>query len=177
MKFYVLTSVLCGFLLSPTWCRDYTPIHEENRCALRGSCMKSGASDQPCVNQTEPQPVDDDEATSILESLCPNFYVNNEDPAVCCDASQIISLKSNMAVPSQLLSQCPACYRNFLELWCAYTCDPNQSQFVDVTRAKEYGDEMSAEEMTVYWDQSYVDTMYDSCVGVQFAGMQFFQHT
>ena len=150
---------------------DYTPTHGPNMCAFRGTCKPAGTSNQPCVDNVPPVPVNDADATAILQSLCPNFYANgNDNPSVCCDAGQIHALKSNMALPAQLLSRCPACYRNFLELWCAYTCDPNQSQFVDVTKAYSYNGSLSADTMDVYFSQDYADSMYESCVGVQFPG-------
>lgn len=39
------------------------------------------------------------------------------------------------AVP--FLVGCPACLRNFLNLFCELSCSPNQSQFINVTSVSE----------------------------------------
>ena len=150
----------------------YTKNHTENLCAVRGSCKHAGTSRQPCVYNGPPLPVDDSNATEILRNYCPMFYEGTDDPNLCCDASQIYALQKNMALPSQLLSRCQACYKNFLELWCAFTCDPSQSLFVDVKAVTPYKEGQrelqSATILDAYWTDSYADGMYESCVGVQF---------
>lgn len=39
------------------------------------------------------------------------------------------------AIP--FLVGCPACLRNFLNLFCELSCSPNQSQFINVTSVSE----------------------------------------
>lgn len=52
---------------------------------------------------------------------------------ICCDAEQIMTLKTNMGIPQRLISRCPSCYRNFKNLYCELTCAPDMSNFLEVT--------------------------------------------
>ena len=157
---------------------SFTPIHEAGRCSVTGSCRKTTIfGSEPCVYNEAPRPLDDDEeARAALKSFCPMYFANDTDnPDVCCDVSQVIALKKSMSVPSQLLTRCQPCFSNFLEIWCAYTCDPNQSQFVDVTKVDRWKNHdgqyvQSANTMKVYFNQEFADNMYTSCKDVQFPG-------
>jgi Niemann-Pick C1 protein len=47
-------------------------------------------------------------------------------------------LSKDLSLPRQLLSRCPACYRNFRTFLCDMTCSPIQSQFHIVNKEREY---------------------------------------
>ena len=167
--------VVCDYELESVSTK-YTPIHETGRCSIRGTCKRTTLiANEPCVYNGLAEPIEDDEAAlTILRFICPMYFENNTNPAVCCDAAQVTALKKSMSVPAQLLTRCQPCFSNFLEIWCAYTCDPNQSQFVDVTKADLYNKDgkivESASNMDVYFDQTFADDMYTSCKDVQFPG-------
>ncbi|NWH55722.1 NPCL1 protein, partial [Fregata magnificens] len=43
----------------------------------------------------------------------------------------------SVALSGTVLSRCPACARNFANLYCNNICSPNQSLFTNVTRVVE----------------------------------------
>uniref|UniRef100_A0A8C2PQS4 Niemann-Pick disease, type C1 n=1 Tax=Cyprinus carpio TaxID=7962 RepID=A0A8C2PQS4_CYPCA len=51
------------------------------------------------------------------------------DNRVCCDTQQLKTLKNNIQIPLQ----CPACFFNFMTLFCELTCSPRQSDFINST--------------------------------------------
>uniref|UniRef100_A0A8C1ZAD7 Niemann-Pick disease, type C1 n=1 Tax=Cyprinus carpio TaxID=7962 RepID=A0A8C1ZAD7_CYPCA len=55
------------------------------------------------------------------------------DNRVCCDTQQLKTLKNNIQIPLQFLSRCPACFFNFMTLFCELTCSPRQSDFINST--------------------------------------------
>ena len=83
-----------------------------------------------CLNQSDPEPIQSERTRQVLEKLCPNFYVNNRNPAVCCSDNQVTVLKADLARAESILAQCPSCYFNFRMLWCHMTCSPDQHEFL-----------------------------------------------
>lgn len=49
------------------------------------------------------------------------------------------SFMSQVSLAEGLLGGCPACYSNFLNLWCTISCSPNQSTFMNVTKVTDMG--------------------------------------
>lgn len=58
------------------------------------------------------------------------FSGGNEE--FCCDEKQVELLDAQMTLPRQFLSRCPSCLTNFVQLWCDFTCSPNQADFVRI---------------------------------------------
>nr|GMC57405.1 Niemann-Pick C1 protein-like [Ipomoea batatas]GMD18186.1 Niemann-Pick C1 protein-like [Ipomoea batatas]GMD79751.1 Niemann-Pick C1 protein-like [Ipomoea batatas]GME20228.1 Niemann-Pick C1 protein-like [Ipomoea batatas] len=88
------------------------------RCFSR---LPYSSSDLPSVKP-------DDLLSSKIQSLCPTITGN-----VCCTEAQFDTLRSQVQQVIPFLVGCPACLRNFLNLFCELTCSPNQSQFINVT--------------------------------------------
>ncbi|OAE25593.1 hypothetical protein AXG93_2982s1140 [Marchantia polymorpha subsp. ruderalis] len=73
------------------------------------------------------------------------------------------------AVP--FLVGCPACLRNFLDLYCELSCSPDQSLFVDViSTSREHGREL-VDGIDFYITEEYGTQLFDSCKDVKFAAM------
>ena len=93
-------------------------------------------------------------------------------PLTCCDLDQLRSFKKNMGVPQQLLLRCPSCYYNFLYLFCYFTCDPMQADFVKVSmklpNLLNPSDPRQVIQMVDYHvSDTYANGLYDSCKDVQ----------
>ena len=59
--------------------------------------------------------------------------VHPNSTRICCDGKMLQSLKVNsLSLGKQLLGQCPSCFQNFMNVFCAVTCDPNSSLFMNV---------------------------------------------
>jgi hypothetical protein len=64
---------------------------------------------------------------------------------------------------------CPGCFENIVDFWCAYTCSPNQTDFVLDSGLAQKVDPVSGNEYTVFvtnvtLDASYAcDGVFDSC--------------
>lgn len=70
-----------------------------------------------------------------------------------------------MTLPQQLLSRCPSCYRNFVNLYCYFTCDPEQSDYVYAIKPFTEKNGITAVNYTVSHDFAY--GLFNSCRDVQ----------
>ncbi|KAI1662116.1 multidrug efflux transporter AcrB transmembrane domain-containing protein [Daldinia decipiens] len=144
----------------------YTPKHEAGRCAIRGHCGKKSffGKQVPCVDNelaTTPDP----EFSKEIESLCGPKW---KDSKVCCNADQLQALKSEMSTPNQIIGSCPACKDNFYNLFCTFTCSPDQSLFINVTKTLEKNGKTLAAEVDHLVSEEYGQGFYDSCKEVKF---------
>ncbi|MCP9257813.1 Niemann-Pick C1 protein [Dirofilaria immitis] len=71
-----------------------------------------------------------DQKHQIYDPAKVNLKPSNEE--FCCDEKQVELLDAQMTLPRQFLSRCPSCLTNFIQLWCDFTCSPNQANFVRV---------------------------------------------
>jgi hypothetical protein len=65
---------------------------------------------------------------------------------------------------------CPACYQNVVDFWCAYSCSPNATSFVDVlgldTKVDPVGGgTYTVETFAVNISMDYACSVYASCAG------------
>nr|CAB3487941.1 unnamed protein product [Digitaria exilis] len=70
------------------------------------------------------------------------------------------------AVP--FLVGCPACLRNFLNLFCEMSCSPNQSLFINVTSTKQISNTTTVDGIDYYITTNYGEELYNSCKDVKF---------
>ena len=56
--------------------------------------------------------------------------ITEDNPALCCSPRQIREMAKNLAIPHDMLGRCPSCYHNFKNIFCGFTCDPQQSVFM-----------------------------------------------
>jgi Niemann-Pick C1 protein len=80
------------------------------------------------------------------------------------------SLKSELSTPNKIVSSCPACKDNFFNLFCTFTCSPDQSLFVNVTKQLEKGGKNMTTELDQLVSERYGTGFYDSCKDVKFGG-------
>lgn len=108
---------------------------------------------------------------------------------MCCEGSQVIvlpcmlfgaaltacykqldDLTSNLKKAENLISSCPACKANFFNLFCTFTCSPDQSLFLDVLRTQRAGSGKDiVTELDYYVHPTYSSGFYDSCKDLKFS--------
>lgn len=74
-----------------------------------------------------------------------------------------------------LISSCPACRENFYQLFCRFTCSPDQSQFVNVTKAGvSSGGKSVVKELDTFVDEQWAADFFDSCKNIKFSATNGF---
>ncbi|XP_065507714.1 NPC1-like intracellular cholesterol transporter 1 [Caloenas nicobarica] len=155
-----------------------TPVHRAGYCAFYGECGRNPEvnvsllpSNVPCVSNTPAR-----EATgaflSLLRAICPDLVRDgNETTFVCCNLAQLSTLRLNVALSGTVLARCPSCARNFANLHCNNVCSPDQSLFINVTRAVNQtaaeGTQLAVVEYQCFYQQDYADALFSSCHGVR----------
>jgi Niemann-Pick C1 protein len=81
---------------------------------------------------------------------------------------QIEALQSNLKTANNIISSCPACKDNFFNLFCTFTCSPNQSLFINVTKTEEKAGKLLVTELDQLVSDEYGSGFYDSCKDVKF---------
>ena len=130
-----------------------------------GQCGKSSTTKKPlnCFYNDKAKLIDSQESRDILVKLCPELA--HKDGKVCCDYKQLLSLQSGLQSAQQMMTRCPACWKNFRELYCQMTCSPNNSLFLNPTLT---ADGKSIESIDFYVDEAFRDGLYNSCKNVIF---------
>ncbi|XP_063724726.1 NPC intracellular cholesterol transporter 1-like isoform X3 [Symsagittifera roscoffensis] len=163
-----------------------TRVHEKSRCATKSACNEGGQGDflQACVSNSEPfvfevENEEDSEAFYFLNSVCPHL-TKSRSPEICCDTTQLLQLKDQMATVRMLFRRCPSCLQNFESLWCNLLCHPDQSTFSNVTATVPYNGKWSEDSppeysesvdaVTIYLSRDYAHNLYRSCAHVKFIG-------
>ena len=102
------------------------------------------------------------EAFQVLKETCPYLAkdgINNTRG--CCALDQLNNLHVSLKQASGLFSRCPSCSKNFFDMFCEFTCSPNQSKFVDYQMY--FG-------ATYYITENFANGLFDSCKDVSFPG-------
>lgn len=81
---------------------------------------------------------------------------------------QIDALQSNLQKANNIISACPACKENFYNLFCTFTCSPDQSLFINVTKTQAKGEKYIVTELDHLVTNEYGSGFYDSCKDVKF---------
>ncbi|KAF2772367.1 NCR1, Niemann-pick type C [Teratosphaeria nubilosa] len=161
-----LTALVSASAPVPSGTPDLTVKHEAGRCAIRGHCGSQSifGSQLPCPDNGLAEDPDDDLRKSIVDICGPEW----EDRKVCCRDEQVGALKSNLDKAQGIISACPACKKNFYDLFCTFTCSPDQSLFVNVTQTVPKGDKYLVTELDHLVSDEYGGGFYDSCKDVKF---------
>lgn len=139
-------------------------LHKEGYCAMRGSCGSRNFSPLPCVKNEPATLPETQEFRQLLQETC------GFNGPVCCDQDQLETLVEQVKRAEAVIASCPACWYNFVQFWCGFTCSPNQSTFVNVTSVLP-GDEEGefVVNSTDYWvSDPFGSTFYDSCKDIKF---------
>ena len=139
------------------------------QCAMYNQCgtlTKYGAP-LPCINETSPQPLQSNEAIELLSFYCGSEFAEG---AVCCSDTQVDELVSNLKRVEPLIASCPACKRNFFDVFCRFSCSPHQASFLEIVRTqKSLEDKVVPKEVNYYLDLELAENVYKSCSDVKFS--------
>ncbi|KAF7829479.1 NPC intracellular cholesterol transporter 1-like isoform X1 [Senna tora] len=138
----------------------------EDYCAMYDICGQR--SDGKVLNCPFGSPAvkPSDLLSSKIQSLCPTITGN-----VCCTEAQFDTLRTQVQQAIPFLVGCPACLRNFLNLFCELTCSPNQSLFINVTKVAKVGDNLTVNGIDYYITDGFGEGLYESCKEVKFGTM------
>ncbi|KAH7388448.1 hypothetical protein KP509_16G076200 [Ceratopteris richardii] len=138
-------------------------LHEENYCAMYGVC--GSREDGKALNCPDNVPaIEPDSLLSAkIQSLCPSLTGN-----VCCTEEQFSILRTQVQQAVPFLVGCPACLRNFLNLFCELSCSPNQSLFINVTSIGEGSSNSTVTGIYFFVTEEYGLELYESCKDVKF---------
>ncbi|XP_077162613.1 NPC1-like intracellular cholesterol transporter 1 [Paroedura picta] len=179
MVYKMLGAFLVPLLLSrvgPGLTTSPTHIHRAGYCAFYDTCGKNPEITGliphivPCVSNTQ-APQLSGYHLELLKTTCPMLYKGDNATFACCTVQQLISLKVSLAMSQGILSRCPSCVENFVNLYCQNTCSPNQSLFINVTRV--FNTTVSGKpkdgvlQYQCYYTQDFADKSFDSCKGVR----------
>ncbi|KAG0640786.1 sterol-sensing domain of SREBP cleavage-activation-domain-containing protein [Tuber brumale] len=146
-----------------------TSVHRAGVCALRGQCGKKSlfGAQLPCPDNT-PATEPSSATRKRLVEICGDDW---EEGPVCCGDDQLGDLSKNLKRVEALIASCPACKANFFDLFCTFTCSPDQSLFLNVTATQtaSTGKEMVTE-LDYLVSPSYGSGFFDSCKDVKFSG-------
>ncbi|ESW08014.1 hypothetical protein PHAVU_009G011300 [Phaseolus vulgaris] len=140
--------------------------HFEDYCAMYDIC--GTRSDGKVVNCPYGSPAvkPDDLFSSKIQSLCPTITGN-----VCCTEAQFDTLRTQVQQAIPFLVGCPACLRNFLNIFCELTCSPNQSLFINVTSVDNVDGNLTVGGIDYLITDVYGEGLYESCKEVKFGTM------
>ncbi|KAF2139411.1 uncharacterized protein K452DRAFT_289969 [Aplosporella prunicola CBS 121167] len=139
--------------------------HEKGRCAIRGHCGSQGffGPQLPCPDNGLAE-TPEAEVRKKLVSICGESWADTD---VCCTGEQLDTLQSNLKRAESLISSCPACKENFFNMFCTFTCSPDQSLFVNVTETTPKGGKLLVTELDHLVSDKYGSGFYDSCKDVK----------
>ncbi|XP_075511720.1 uncharacterized protein LOC142547346 [Primulina tabacum] len=140
--------------------------HSEEYCAMYDIC--GTRSDGKVLNCPfgSPPVKPGDLLSAKIQSLCPRITGN-----VCCTAAQFDTLRTQVQQVIPFLVGCPACLRNFLNLFCELTCSPYQSQFINVTSIAKVRKNLTVDGIDFYIADTFGQGLFDSCKEVKFGTM------
>lgn len=156
----------------PSPCGDLGTKREAGHCIMFGPCADSPHVADGQLNCYDNGPARNaseqgSEFYKLLKDTCPQYA---EGGLVCCDLSQLNALATQIKYPQQLFSRCPACLRNFIDHFCATTCDPNQALFMTPYQCMD-GTEANTTaitNITIYLTDDYAKDLYQYCSNVQY---------
>ncbi|XP_024537549.1 NPC intracellular cholesterol transporter 1 isoform X1 [Selaginella moellendorffii] len=102
--------------------------HAKNHCAMYDVCGQREDGKALNCPISVPAVTPSSSFSHKVQSLCPTITGD-----VCCTEQQFDILRSQVQQAVPFLTGCPACLRNFLNLFCELSCSPDQSLFINVT--------------------------------------------
>uniref|UniRef100_A0A0D6QVW6 SSD domain-containing protein n=1 Tax=Araucaria cunninghamii TaxID=56994 RepID=A0A0D6QVW6_ARACU len=140
--------------------------HSKGYCAMYDICGKR--ADGKVLNCPYSVPaVKPSELLSLkIQSLCPTITGN-----ICCTADQFDILRGQVQQAIPFLVGCPACLRNFLNLFCELSCSPDQSLFINVTSTSQESNTTTVDGIAFYVTDTFGEKLYNSCKDVKFGSM------
>lgn len=167
LRSFLLISILlwCTLIIS-VFGESKETIHEKGVCVMRGQCGGNIFTQLPCATNTPAVIPETTTFRQLLVDTCGAEYMTG--PA-CCDESQLNDLVSQVKKAESIIASCPACWKNFLQFWCSFTCSPDQSTFVNVTSTESNADNTTTVTGTEFWvGDNFGQQFFDSCKDIKF---------
>lgn len=167
LRSFLLISILlwCTLIIS-VFGESKETIHEKGVCVMRGQCGGNIFTQLPCATNTPAVIPETTTFRQLLVDTCGAEYMTG--PA-CCDESQLNNLVSQVKKAESIIASCPACWKNFLQFWCSFTCSPDQSTFVNVTATESNADNTTTVTGTEFWvGDNFGQQFFDSCKDIKF---------
>ncbi|TQS36998.1 hypothetical protein Golomagni_02542 [Golovinomyces magnicellulatus] len=144
----------------------FTERHEIGRCSIRGNCGGGGlfSPSLPCSDNGLAKEPQSNLRSKLVEICGPKWSTG----PVCCDEDQIQTLSENLDRAKSFISTCPACKDNFYNLFCTFTCSPDQSLFVNVTHAEASEGKLRVTQLDHLVSTDYASRFFESCKNVKF---------
>ncbi|KAL1955721.1 hypothetical protein VTO42DRAFT_8193 [Malbranchea cinnamomea] len=160
--------LVAGLLAVQSSCvvaQGFTEIHEEGRCAIRGHCGKKSffGGELPCPDNGLAEEPEHSTRQKLVDLCGPKWA----DGPVCCKDDQIDALSKNLKLAEGIIASCPACKENFFNIFCTFTCSPDQSLFINVTQIEEARGRHLVTELDNLWSEEYQSGFYNSCENVK----------
>ena len=109
--------------------------------AQNGHCIWYGECHQDVAGHTKNCPYEgpakelDSEGQELFKKHCSYMLPSdNSVPKTCCDTHQLKLFDENIKQAAALLQRCPSCMLNFVKQICEFTCSPEQSTFINVSK-------------------------------------------
>lgn len=143
-------------------------IHSPGYCALYGTGGKVGFADLPRPNNIPAKKLSAEDRDRLVQ-ICGSEWLHKD--LTCCNSQQINQLETNLARVKPLISSCPACQENFFQMFCHFTCSPDQSTFINVTQSHinpDTGLEVVDDLDFAIDGPEFAAGFYQSCKGIKF---------
>jgi len=105
-----------------------------------------------------------------MHTICMVYFLNTCRTyfnTFCCSVHVFLDI-SFMSCVVQILSRCPACFHNFVSLYCRMTCDTKQSRFLAANKFTTSKTRKTAiSEVTYAVSEQFGFGMFNSCRDVQ----------
>lgn len=141
-------------------------IHKKGVCVMRGECGGNFFTKFPCVDNTPAIVPETTPFRQLLIDTCGAEYMTG--PA-CCNEDQLNNLVVQVKKAEAIIASCPACWKNFLQFWCSFTCSPDQSTFVNITATEINDDNTTSVKEADFWvGDNFGQQFFDSCKDIKF---------
>ena len=114
----------------------------------------------------------DEGAYQVLKEECAELFSDSGDQLeVCCNADELMAIQFSITVMTKFLTDCPSCAANLREIYCHFSCAPNQNEFIEIVKSVPStipGKEM-ASVLNYYVDGTFIQALWDSCKSSQVA--------
>ncbi|PIG79178.1 patched sphingolipid transporter (Ncr1) [Aspergillus arachidicola] len=166
LRFIPVIASLGSVFIPQSLAQGETALHEKGRCAIRGHCGKKSffGGELPCPDNG----VAEEPETAVRKKLVDLCGSKWEEGPVCCKDEQIDALSKNLKLAEGIIASCPACRENFFNIFCTFTCSPDQSLFLNVTETEPSSSgKLLVTELDNIWSEEYQSGFYESCKNVK----------
>lgn len=166
------SQALCLLLLQVILCSAVSgdKIRTPGHCVMYGICPNkiNPAAKEYCEKNIKAPAITDPDAFKLLHNTCPELTTEGINKTLsCCDKNQLKKMHNQLNQAQSFLSRCPACLRNFYNMWCQFTCSPNQAQFVQYEQA-DMIKMIFTTSADLYQSTEYIDSLLKSCIDVNY---------